>query len=243
MSIKILVNGATGRMGRVTVAAINETTDLVCVATPTRSMDLSHAIQTSQAQVVIDFTAADVVYKHSQIIIAAGAHPVIGSSGLSEDQIESLTRQCEQQQLGGIIAPNFSIGAILMMKYAQHAAQYFKHAEIIELHHDAKKDAPSGTAIKTAQMMAEKRTQSPSQDHSIETIKGARGAKVHDIAIHSVRLPSLCAHQKVIFGEHDEVLEIRHDSFHRRSFMPGVLLACREVIKLKTLIYGLEHLV
>jgi len=244
MPMKVIVNGATGKMGQETVKALAATDDLHCIATLSRNDSLSETINTYQADIVIDFTNADVVYQNTQTIIHAGVHPVIGSSGLTAEQIQSLTNQCAKQSLGGIIAPNFSIGAILMMKYAKDAARYFSQAEIIEMHHDKKLDAPSGTAIKTAELIAEGRS-SPSVERpkSKEHLPGSRGAEVHGIAIHAVRLPSLLAHQKVIMSEHDQIFEIHHDSLHRRSFMPGVLLACRKVTTLDTLMYGLENLV
>ena len=244
MLFKIIVNGATGRMGQETVKALAAVDDLTCVATPTRYDDLRQTIMAHQPDIVIDFTTADVVYENTKTIIDMGVHPVIGSTGLTTQQITTLTEACDNNKLGGIIAPNFSIGAILMMKYAKDAARYFKQAEIIEMHHDKKLDAPSGTAIKTAELIAKGReTSNTILPESKEILPGSRGAKVCGVPIHAVRLPSLLAHQKVIMGEHDQIFEIRHDSLHRRSFMPGVLLACRHVVSLKRLVYGLENLV
>ena len=158
------------------------------------------------------------------------------------EQVAELKALCTKQKLGGIIAPNFAIGAVLMMKYSQDAAKYFPHVEVIELHHDRKADAPSGTAIKTANLLAESRDSVPEKIAEKEIIPGARGANAEEIRIHSVRLPGLVAHQEVLFGGQSQTLTIRHDSFHRDSFMPGVCLACKKVMDLNELIYGLEHL-
>ena len=243
MSIKVLVNGASGRMGQETVAALAATDDLECVATPSSKSDLAQAIATSQADIVVDFTHAAVAYENARIIVEANVSPVIGTSGFTEAQVNSLQQHCATKKLGGLIAPNFSIGAILMMKFSAQAAHYFKHMEIIEMHHDQKRDAPSGTAMKTAEMIATARGETPlSSTTTQETIPGSRGATYDGVPIHAVRLPGLLAHQKVIMSEYDQILEIRHDSLHRRSFMPGVCLACRKVLSLNELVYGLEHL-
>ncbi|MEC9219924.1 MAG: 4-hydroxy-tetrahydrodipicolinate reductase, partial [SAR324 cluster bacterium] len=175
-------------------------------------------------------------------IIESGARPVIGTSGLLPEEIAELQALCTKHKLGGIIAPNFAIGAVLMMKYSQDAVKYFPHAEVIELHHDGKVDAPSGTAIKTANLLAESRSSVPKKIADKEIISGARGANAENIRVHSVRLPGLVAHQEVIFGGQSQTLTIRHDSIHRDSFMPGVCLACKKVMDLNELVYGLEHL-
>ena len=156
---------------------------------------------------------------------------------------DELQKLCAQAGLGGLIAPNFAIGAVLMMKFAKEAIRYMPNVEIIELHHDRKADAPSGTAIKTLNMLAEARKQKPDPivDEK-EILPGARGAQSEGIHVHSIRLPGLVAHQEVIFGGKSETLTLRHDSIHRESFMPGVCFGCKKVIELKELIYGLENL-
>lgn len=238
--IKIIVNGATGKMGSTTVNAIKNESDFKLVAELDSSRDLSSEIKTHQPDIVIDFTSAHCVYENSLKIIEHGARPVIGSSGLTDEQIQRLCDLCQQKNLGGIIAPNFSIGAILMMRFAKEAANHFQHAEIIELHHAEKKDAPSGTAMKTAKMIADVRKNENAECK--ELITGALGAKHHNIPVHSIRLPGLLAHQEVIFGGLGETLTIRHDSTDRQGFMPGVILACRKAMHLNHLIYGLENL-
>ena len=242
MAIKIIVNGASGRMGTEAVKAISNDTQLELVASLTRKDDLTAQIQKHNADVVVDFTVASVVNDNITQIINAGARAVVGTSGLLPEQIKSLQQQCLEKKLGCIIAPNFSIGAVLMMRYAQDAAKYLNHVEIVELHHDGKEDSPSGTAIKTADMIAEVR-QDIADISSRETIPGSRGAIKNNIHIHALRLPGLVAHQQVIFGGVGETLTIRHDSINRECFMPGVLLACKKVMETDELVYGLEHII
>lgn len=243
MTIRVLINGSHGRMGQEAILAIQADSQLELAGTADHHDDLALMIKTRQPDVVLDFTVAAVVYRNLQIIIDAGVHPVIGTSGLLPEQVAELQAVCAAKRLGGIIAPNFSIGAILMMRYAADAARYFNHVEIIELHHDGKQDAPSGTAMKTAQMMAKARTQAPTPREERELLPGARGGVQEGIHMHSIRLPGLMAHQTVLFGGQGETLEIRHDSIHRQAFMPGVCLACKKVVELTELIYGLEQLV
>jgi 4-hydroxy-tetrahydrodipicolinate reductase len=229
-------------MGQETIRAIMQADDLTLVGQTGHQDDLAKAIQESKPNTVIDFTIPDCVYQNSKTIIEQGVHPIIGTSGLSSQQIEELQMLCQHRQLGGIIAPNFSIGAVLMMKLSQQIAYHLPQAEIIEMHHDKKIDAPSGTAIKTAAMIASARQTTPVLPTQKETIVGARGANCENVPIHSVRLPGLVAHQMVIFGGESETFTLRHDSLHRASFMPGVLLACRKVQGLKELVYGLENI-
>ncbi len=240
MTIRVLVNGASGRMGQPAVKTLESDPDFILVGQTGRADDLAAEIKNSRADVVLDFTNAEVVLKNTQTIIDAGAHPVIGTSGLKKEQVHELEKQCAKLQLGGIIAPNFSIGAILMMKYAQEMAKYFPDVEIIEMHHDGKLDSPSGTAVRTAEMLSMERTAKKPLKNTKETISGARGATYEDIHIHSIRLPGLVAHQQIMFGGLGETLTIRHDSIDRQCFMPGIVLACKKVIGLKRLVYGLE---
>ena len=229
-------------MGQESVKAVSKDPDLDLVAQTDLGDNLPGEISQTKAQVVVDFTTAADAMKNADCIIQSGARPVIGTSGLLPEQVAELQKLCNKQNLGGIIVPNFAIGAVLMMKYSQDAAKYFPHVEVIELHHDLKADAPSGTAIKTANLLAESRGLAPQTVDEKEIFSGARGANAEDIRIHSVRLPGLVAHQEVIFGGQSQTLTIRHDSIHRDSFMPGVCLACKKVMDLNELVYGLEHL-
>lgn len=242
MPITILVNGASGKMGSETVRTLEENADFTLVGKAHRDNDLEQMINDTQPEVVIDFTTPEVVFSNAKIIINAGKHPVIGTTGLSDGQIQELISLCHQKKLGGIIAPNFAIGVILMMKFASEAIQYFPHTEIIELHHDTKKDTPSGTAIKTAKMMAKNRKEIPLKKTMKETLLHSQGAECEGIPIHSVRLPGLIAHEAIMFGGQGELLTIKHDTMDRKCFMAGVLLACKKVMKLNELVYGLEHL-
>lgn len=242
MTNRIIVNGAQGKMGAMACQTIANDPQLELVAQNGHGDDLAATIKATDANIVIDFTNSDVVYENTKTIIENNAHPIIGSSGLLTEQVTELQQLAQEKNLGGIIAPNFSIGAILMMKYAAEAASYFQHIEIIEYHHEKKLDAPSGTAVKTAEMIAEAGFQAAPLGEQRELIDGARGANHHNVPIHSVRMPGLMAHQEVIFGGVGETLTIRHDSINRDCFMPGVLLACRTVGHLDRLIYGLEKL-
>ena len=241
--IRVLVNGAKGRMGQEVVKAVTVASDLELVDQTDLGDDLIARIKASQAQAVVDFTTAAVAFENTRKILEAGVHPVVGTSGLLAEQVAELQQLAEDKGIGGLIAPNFAIGAVLLMKYAQDAAKYLPDVEVIELHHNRKADAPSGTAVKTAQLIAEARQEIPKAlVQEKELFEGARGSEVHGVRVHSLRLPGLVAHQEVIFGGTGETLTIRHDSIHRESFMPGVCLACRKVIGTQQLFYGLEHL-
>ncbi len=243
MTIKVLINGAFGRMGQITVKAIDAHQGLKLVGQTGKEYDLKTSIKDSGADVVIDFTNPDSVFANTNAIIEAGARPVIGTTGLKPDQIRTLQEKCASVKLGGIIAPNFSLGAVLMMKHAKEIAKYMPHVEIIELHHDGKVDSPSGTALRTAELISEANSlvNKPAKT-SKETVPGARGANYRGIPIHAVRLPGFLAHQEVIFGDTGESLTIRHDSIDRQCFMPGICLACEKVMELDHLVYGLENI-
>ena len=245
MSIKVIINGANGKMGRTTVEAIEAENDLKCVAKTGRNDNLAQAINQHSADVVIDFTLPDSVYKNAQTIIENGARPVIGTSGLSMSQIDTLKKMCREKKRGGIIAPNFSIGALLMMRYAKDAAQYFPDVEIIEMHHPHKVDAPSGTAKKTAELIAENKSSANVSAPIDKTLKDnvTRGEHHHGVPIHAVRLTGIFATQQVIFGNAGERFTIQHDSIDRHSMMPGVFLCCRKVMSLDHLVYGMEGFV
>ncbi len=238
--IKVLVTGAGGKMGQATVKAVNAHAGLELVGIAGRSDSLQEKIKDFRPDVVVDFTSAESVMINTAIIIEAGVRPVVGSSGLIPEQVQELQAKAAAKKLGGIIAPNFCVGAILMMRFAEQAAKFFPHAEIVELHHDKKQDAPSGTSVKTAEMLDNVR-QNIRADNK-EILLGARGATLNDVPIHSIRLPGLLAHQEVLFGGEGELLTIRHDSFNREAYMPGVCMACEQVMGLNELVYGLEEI-
>lgn len=240
--VKVIVNGARGRMGSEAVKAINNDSALELVAECDFGDDLSALIKSSGAQVVVDLTAASAGFSNTQIILNAGACPVIGTSGFQVEQVKELQALATEKQLGGLIAPNFSIGAVLMMKFSAEAAKYLPDAEVIEAHSPQKEESPSGTGIRTAELIAAARTKKPIECSDKELIEGARGAELHGVKLHSIRLPGVVAQQTVFFGGLSETLKIEHNSQHRESFMPGICLACKEVVKRQELVYGLEHL-
>ncbi|KTC87008.1 4-hydroxy-tetrahydrodipicolinate reductase [Legionella brunensis] len=242
MTTRVIVNGAQGKMGILACETVKKNPDFELVAGLTRHDNLRQTIVDRQAEIVIDLTRADCVYENSLAIIESGAHPIIGTSGLVDEQIQTLKNYCEKEKLGGIIVPNFSISAVLMMRFAAEAARLLPDVEIIETHHQQKFDAPSGTAMKTAEMIAAARTTNAHSIKGHELIEGARGGSHHGVNIHSLRLPGVVARQHVIFGNSGETLTITHDSIDRISFMPGIILACQKVKNLKSLYYGLEHL-
>lgn len=242
MQIRVLVNGAAGKMGSLACATLDQHPEFNLLAGLNKEDDLAAAINDTKAQVVVDLTRADCVYENSLTIINSGARPVIGTSGLVTKQVQELTTLCESKQLGGVIAPNFSIGAVLMMMFAEKAAEYLSEVEIIEAHHQQKLDAPSGTALKTAEMIAAARKQARNKLPLKELISGSRGGIYADVPIHSLRLPGVLARQEVLFGTRGETLSITHNSIDRQCFMPGIVLACQKVMHVNQLIYGLESL-
>lgn len=242
MSHRVIVNGAQGKMGRLACETLRNHPSFELVGELGRSDDLQEAIRDTKAHIVVELTCADCVYENSLTIVNAGVRPVIGTSGLLKEQIDTLQALCEEKNIGGIIAPSFSIGAILMMRFAAMAARFFPDVEIIETHHQQKLDAPSGTAMKTAVMIDAAR-QDKKQPWPLKAVlEGARGATYHDVNIHSLRLPGVVARQDVIFGHIGETLSISHNTIDRASFMPGVILACERVLHIDRLYYGLEHL-
>ena len=242
MQSRVIVNGAQGKMGLLACETISNHPAFQLVARLGRNDDLQTAIADTKAQIVIELTRADCVYENSLIIIKNNVHPVIGATGLLPEQIHILEGLCAEKKLGGIVAPNFSIGAALMIHFAAVTARYFPEVEIIEAHHQQKLEAPSGTAIKTAEVIAASRHGKKSQLLLKELLLGARGATHQDINIHSIRLPGILARQQVIFGHTGETLSITHDTIDRASFMPGIILACERVIHMDTLCYGLEQI-
>ncbi|MCE2698694.1 MAG: 4-hydroxy-tetrahydrodipicolinate reductase [Nostocales cyanobacterium LE14-WE4] len=272
-SIPVIVNGAAGKMGREVIKAVAQASDLILMGaidtTPEHQgkdagelAGLSEPLEvpiTNQLEpmlgyvagerqmqpgVLVDFTHPDVVYNNIRSAIAYGIRPVVGTTGLSPAQLEELADFAEKASTGCLIIPNFSIGMVLLQEAAVRASQYFDHVEIIELHHNQKADAPSGTAIQTAQLLGEMgKTFNTAIVEETEKIAGARGSLADEgIRIHSIRLPGLIAHQEVIFGAAGQIYTLRHDTSDRACYMPGVLLAIRKVNQLKSLVYGLEKI-
>ena len=227
---KVGVVGARGRMGQAVVEAVNGAADCELVAAIDMGVPPSALLQAG-AEVIVDFTTPDAVMRTLKSCIGNGIHCVIGTTGFDEGKLAKVAEWCDAQpSVGVLIAPNFGIGAVLMMRLAELAAPYFESAEIIELHHPDKVDAPSGTAAHTAHLMAAARSGlPPQQDATIHEMPSARGTTIEGIHVHSVRARGLVAHQEVILGGEGETLTIRHDSLDRRSFMPGVLLGVRRV--------------
>jgi 4-hydroxy-tetrahydrodipicolinate reductase len=271
--IPVVINGAAGKMGREVVKAVAQAPDMNLMGAIDTSAEhqgkdagelagLSEPLEvpiTNQLEpmlgyvagerqmqpgVMVDFTHPDSIYDNIRSAIAYGIRPVVGTTGLSPEQIQDLADFAEKASTGCLLIPNFSIGMVLLQQAAVTASQYFDHVEIIELHHNQKADAPSGTAIQTAQMLTEMgKTFNPPGVEETEKIKGARGSQALDgIRIHSIRLPGLVAHQEVIFGAPGQIYTLRHDTSDRACYMPGVLLAIRKVLQLKSLVYGLEKI-
>ena len=268
--IPVVVNGALGQMGKEVIKAVSQAEDMMLIGAVDLNPEymgqdigeiigigslevpvlndlqsvLVLATQEKVQGVMVDFTHPDSVYENTRSAIAYGVRPVVGTTGLSDDQLKDLGEFAEKASTGTLIIPNFSIGIVLLQQAAVTASQYFDHVEIIELHHDRKADAPSGTAIKTAQMLAEMgKSFNPPKVESQETITGARGGTAaSNIPIHSVRLPGLIAHQEVLFGANGQLYTLRHDTSDRACYMPGVLLAIRKVTELTSLVYGLEKI-
>ena len=251
--IKVLVNGAQGRMGRTVLNAVKNDSELELVGAVDIfggevdgvkvETDLATALDKYKPDVMVDFTRPDVVFQNVMTALEKKVSPVVGTTGLDDAAKEKIRLATEKFHTPAFIAPNFAIGAVLMMLLSKQVAKYMPDVEIIELHHDKKLDAPSGTAELTAKMISEVRN-SHKQGHpdEVERLANVRGADYEGIRIHSVRLPGYVAHQEVIFGGLGQTLTIRHDSTGRDSFMPGVLLACKKVRTLSGLTIGLDKL-
>jgi len=239
-SIRVLVNGAKGKMGREAVRAVRSEADLALVGETDLGDRLAETIAGTGAQVVVDFTHPCAAAQNTETILRCGAHPVVGTTGFTPADIQRLESLAAELRRGGVIAPNFAVGAVLLMRFAAEAARFLPDVEIIELHHDQKADAPSGTAVKTAEMIAERRAPAGAAAAEKESVPGVRGGRWRGIPIHSVRLPGLVAHQEVLLGGLGQTLTLRHDSLSRASFMPGVILAVRKAPRLDRLYYGLE---
>ena len=261
--VKVVVSGACGRMGQEVVKAVIADNELELVGAIdvknagrdigefigkdtigiTIGTDFTEVLKNSQADVVVDFTNPNSVMNNIRLALNQGVCPVVGTTGISPEDVEEVKLLCKKLQGKAIISPNFSIGAILMLKLSVQVAKYMSHVEIIEFHHDQKLDAPSGTALHTAELIAEVRgTIKQGHPEEKEKLPGSRGGTLSGIPIHSVRLPGYVASQEVIFGGLGQTLTIRHDTISRESFMPGVTLACRKTSSINGLIYGLENL-
>ena len=242
--MRVAVLGAKGRMGAEAVAAINAASDLTLSAALDLGDSLEQLVSTG-TEIVVDFTTPDSVMKNLEFAIQNGIHVVVGTTGFDESKLNLLKSMLSKQpKVGVLIAPNFGLGAVLMMQFSQTAAKYFESVEIVEMHHAHKVDAPSGTAIRTAEMItaARKQSKKPAMPDSTKSeISGSRGGKVGDVPVHSIRSHGYVAHQEVIFGDLGETLTIRHDSINRAGFMPGVLIGIRNVAKNPGLTVGLEN--
>ncbi|MDR7556361.1 MAG: 4-hydroxy-tetrahydrodipicolinate reductase [Armatimonadota bacterium] len=261
--VRVAVSGAAGRMGRASVRAILREPDLQLVAALGRQQAVGRdagevagagtagvpivadldAVWAAAPEVLVVFAPGAPAAVHAREALARGVRPVVGSTGVGAAELEALGALAAARKTGAVVAPNFALGAVLLMEFARIASRFFPHVEIVELHHDRKRDAPSGTALKTARLIAEVRTAAPAPAVAEEElVRGARGGVADGVRVHSVRLPGLNAHQEVLFGGPGQVLTLRHDSLSEESFMPGLLLAIRRVRALEGLVYGLEHL-
>ncbi|RLC94957.1 MAG: 4-hydroxy-tetrahydrodipicolinate reductase [Chloroflexi bacterium] len=261
MSVRVVVQGALGRMGREVINALCSDSE----ATPVGAVDaraedaylslpdhsgsiplsaeLKAILEQTNPDVLVDFSVAEAALAAARVATGQGVHLVIGTTGLSPDNLADIDEMAKSSRVGAVVAPNFALGAILMIHLARLAARYFDHCEIIEMHHDQKLDAPSGTALSTARAIREAK-QGPFVYPRVhkESLSGTRGGQLDGIAVHSVRLPGLLAHQEVIFGTAGQTLSIRHDTINRECYMPGVLLAVKRVGEHKGLVYGLDRL-
>ncbi len=258
MAIDVVVTGALGKMGNTIMKAVynHPNTNLVGAVDVKQGdsvgkiiganldllveNDLANVLKEIKPRVLVDFTRADSAFNNALLALENGIHPVIGTTGLTEGNIEHLHVMCEEKQVGAIVSPNFALGTVLMMRFAEEAAKYFNYVEIVEMHHNNKIDAPSGTAIATAKKIGNSLSKNPKeakdQPHNL------LGKVIDGVPIHSVRLPGLVAHHEVMFGGKGETLTIRHDSISRESFHAGLILAVEKVINLRRLVIGLENL-
>lgn len=258
MTKKVLVAGFTGAMGQKAVNLVNslDNFELVAGMSPTATNDPQKynlpagakiyqslaEIPDLAADIWIDFTTPKAVYDNVKFALEHHISPVVGTTGMSDEQEAELIKISQKEKVGGLIAPNFGMSAVLLMKFAKEAAKYFPDAEIIEMHHADKKDAPSGTALATAKMIAQNRSEHETAPDEVETLENVRGGDYQGIKIHSVRLPGYIAHEQVLFGGPGEALTIRQDSFDRESFMGGVKVALEKVDQLDELVVGLENI-
>ncbi len=261
MPIRVVVNGALGRMGQEVGRAVLADAELRFVGAAESnapqpylpvpdypeliplSSNLAELIDKSCPDVVVDFTNARVSMEAVRVALPRNVRMVIGTTGLSEADLDEIRRLCELHQVGSVVAANFTLGAVLLMHLAGIASRFFANAEIVEMHHDKKLDAPSGTALATARMMAEARGSRFTYPKTERTVlPGVRGGEVDGITIHSVRVPGVMAAQEVLFGGQGQTLLLRHDATSRESYMPGVIMAIKEVVKTRSLVVGLDKL-
>ncbi|MEV5974314.1 4-hydroxy-tetrahydrodipicolinate reductase [Streptomyces sp. NPDC012637] len=242
--LRVAVLGAQGRIGSEAVKAVEAAEDMELVATLGRGDKLETLVE-ADAQVAVELTTPASVMGNLDFCVRHGIHAVVGTTGWTEERLAQLNGWLAQSpETGVLIAPNFSIGAVLTMKFAQIAAPYFESVEVVELHHPHKVDAPSGTATRTAQLIAKARAEAglgAQPDATTTGVDGARGADIDGVRVHAVRLAGLLAHQEVLLGGEGETLTVRHDSLHHSSFMPGILLGARRVVTTPGLTFGLEH--
>jgi 4-hydroxy-tetrahydrodipicolinate reductase len=259
--ITVLVHGALGKMGKEVVAAISRDPELKLVgAVDTKatkdqltlpdglkkvplSTELSSLLEASHPKVLLDFTIAEAAMSAARLALKKSVNVIIGTSGLSEDNLNEISQLSEANKVGAIVAPNFTIGAAVLLNAVKDAAKHFDYVDIIEMHHHEKVDAPSGTALATAKAMVQSRGKPFLYSKTKkETLSGTRGGEIDGVAIHSVRLPGFVASQEVVFGGQGQTLSFRHDTIGRECYMPGVMLAIKEVVHRKGLIYGLDTL-
>ncbi|PVD01842.1 4-hydroxy-tetrahydrodipicolinate reductase [Streptomyces sp. CS014] len=242
--LRVAVLGAQGRIGSEAVRAVEAADDLELVAALGRG-DKLETLAEAGAQAVVELTTPASVMGNLDFCVRHGIHAVVGTTGWTDERLAQLTTWLDNSPgTGVLIAPNFSIGAVLTMKFAEQAARWFESVEVVELHHPNKADAPSGTATRTAQLIAAARAKAgsaPQPDATTTALDGARGADVDGVPVHAIRLRGLLAHQEVLLGGEGETLTIRHDSLHHSSFMPGILLGVRRVVTTPGLTFGLEH--
>ena len=259
MMKKVLIAGAAGAMGQKAVALVNGLADveLTAVLAPHATADQRAQLQLGPqvklyqdraqidpkvADIWLDFTVPAAVYENVRFALDHGMAPVVGTTGLTDEQEAQLVAESKKKHLGGVIAPNFGMSAVLLMKFAREAAKYFPDVEIIEMHHADKKDAPSGTALSTAKLIDQVRPKHESSPDEVTTLDHVRGGDYYGIKVHSVRLPGYVAHEQVLFGGAGEALTLRQDSFDRQSFMSGVKVALEKVLDLDELVIGLENI-
>lgn len=261
-TIKIAVVGAAGRMGSEVLRTVGKNDgieialaiDKNCIGVPCKEIaggkapqltieeKLGQALDRTKVDVLVDFSHHSGATQHALSAIKRGVSPVIGATGMSDQDLREIRDACRAAKVPGMYVPNFAIGAVLMMRFAEMAAQWMPNCEVIELHHDRKEDAPSGTAILTAQRIGDARTKPPKTMHSTLKLDGVRGGECHGVPIHSVRLPGLVAHQMVIFGGNGEALTLKHDSMDRASFMDGVRLCVQKVRSLGDFVIGMDSI-
>jgi len=240
MNLRVMVVGARGRVGSCIARGVEAASDLELAGAVDVGDDLASAIDEHRPHVAVDFTIPDVVFDNLSVLLARGVHAVVGTTGLSNDQLEKLDSLAGEHDVACMVAPNFALGAVLMMRFAEEAARHLPWVEIIERHHEHKLDAPSGTARTTAERIAAARSEAPAPAKETESAPGARGGQVDSVPVHSIRLPGSVAHQEVLFGGPGETLSLRHDTIDREVFVPGVLLAVRAIAEHRGLVRGLE---